>query len=46
MRCHQKVVAMDLPASKPIGRLRQEVRNALRQDLEEVNALAKELLGL
>ncbi len=37
---------MELPQDKPIGRLRQEVRQALQEELHEIDALARELLKL
>jgi hypothetical protein len=37
---------MELPQDKRIGRLRQEVREALREELQEIDRLARELLGL
>jgi hypothetical protein len=45
-RCHQRVADMKLPQDKRIGRLRQEVREALREELQEIDRLARELLGL
>ena len=45
-RCHQRVAGMQLPQSRAIGRLRQEVREALREELQEIDRLARELLGL
>lgn len=44
--CHERVAAMELPQDKPIGRLRQEVRQALQEELQEIDALARELLKL
>jgi hypothetical protein len=37
---------MELPQDKRIGRLHQEVREALREELQEIDRLARELLGL
>jgi hypothetical protein len=37
---------MELSQSRAIGRLRQEVREALREELQEIDRLARELLGL
>jgi len=45
-RCHQRVAGMQLSQSRAIGRLRQEVREALREELQEIDRLARELLGL
>ncbi|GBD11748.1 hypothetical protein HRbin23_01425 [bacterium HR23] len=44
--CHRKVAEMALPQEKPIGRVRGEVRSALKKELEEIDALARRLLGL
>jgi len=45
-QCHQRMAGMELSQSRSIGRLRQEVREALRDELEEIDRLARELLGL
>jgi predicted FMN-binding regulatory protein PaiB len=46
MRCHQKVAKMKLSQSRAIGRLRRKVREDLRDELEKIDRLVKELLGL
>ena len=45
-RCHQRVAGMELSQSRAIGRLHQEVREALREELQEIDRLARELLEL
>lgn len=45
-RCHERVAGMTLPQGRAIGRLRQEVRQALAGELAEIDRLARDLLGL
>jgi hypothetical protein len=45
-QCHRKVVKMKLSQSRAIGRLRRKVREDLRDELEKIDGLVKELLGL
>jgi hypothetical protein len=45
-RCHQRVAQMELSQTRGIGLLRREVRGALKQELTEIDEIARELLGL
>jgi hypothetical protein len=49
-QCHQKVAqfvtqADEKTLSQPIGRLRQQVRQVLTQELDEIDGLCRSLLG-
>lgn len=44
--CHERVAAMELPQTMRIGRLRQEMREALHEELAAIDALARELLQI
>jgi hypothetical protein len=46
MRCHRKVAKMELSQSRAIDRLRRKVQEDLRDELEKIDGLVKELLGL
>jgi hypothetical protein len=46
MQCHRKVAKMKLSQSRAISHLRQKVREDLRDELEKIDGLVKELLGL
>lgn len=45
-QCHQRVAQMELPEARPIGRLRQQVREALKDELARIDEIVRELLGL
>ncbi|MFN3974770.1 MAG: hypothetical protein ACK4K2_05810 [Dehalococcoidia bacterium] len=44
--CHWQGVGMTFSLEQPIGRVRQEVRDALHKELREIDRLAKEVLHL
>ena len=46
VRCHDIVSASETSQQAEIGRLRQEIRGALRAELRKIVAIARKLLSL